>query len=95
MKREFRAERNGAAGVPSRLGAHPRVLDDRVAPLVEADALGQELGAHAGAVTGDGVDSRFPEGHPLERVSTGLLRTRIGLRPLGRQMLAVAGRLAE
>ena len=30
----------------------------------------------------------------IERVSTGLLATKVGLQPVGRQMLAVADRLA-
>ena len=31
----------------------------------------------------------------VERVSTGLLATKVGLQPVGRQMLAVADRLAQ
>ena len=32
-------------------------VDDRVAPLVERDALGQQLGAHAVGLAGDRVDA--------------------------------------
>jgi hypothetical protein len=33
--------------------------------------------------------------HVVERVSTGLLATRIGLQPVGRQMLAAADHVAD
>src|SRR5204862_3064140 len=32
-------------------------VEDRIAPVIEADALGEELGAHAVAVAGDGVEA--------------------------------------
>ena len=48
--------------------------------------LARRCGLNAAAIWEWGV---------VERVSTGLLATQIGLQPVGRQMLAVAGRVAE
>jgi streptomycin 6-kinase len=54
-------------------------------PHERARWLGARTGLDAASIWDWGV---------VERVSTGLLGTKIGLQPVGRQMLAVADRLA-
>jgi streptomycin 6-kinase len=60
--------------------------------LLEGDAqerarwLARRCGLYAAAIWEWGV---------IERVSTGLLCTEVGLQPVGREMLAVADRVAE
>ena len=47
-------------------------VDDRIAPVVEADVLGQQLGAEPVAVAGDRVDAeRSGAGHAATRRAAG------------------------
>jgi hypothetical protein len=47
---------HGLAGVRQQMPWHGGVADHRVAPVVERDQFGQQLGAQATAVAGDGID---------------------------------------
>ena len=89
------------AGAQRRVAAH----DDERAVLVHGD-VHQWNALRAG----DGFELVDPDGllaepeydlgvlmraDPVERVSTGLLCTRIGLQPVGREMLTAADHVAE
>ena len=55
-KCELRADPDGVLGqVPEGIGYWP-LPEDRVAPVVEPDELGQHLGTQAPAVTRDAID---------------------------------------
>src|SRR6185369_16653164 len=53
---EGRADAGRAAGERGVLGRDRLLRDDRVAPVVEADVLGEQLRAQAVRVAGDGVE---------------------------------------
>src|SRR5438309_5839986 len=56
---DHRALLDGTFRVREQAVVDGRLVDDRIAPVVECDALGEELGAHAPPVAGDGVDADF------------------------------------
>jgi hypothetical protein len=53
---ECRAGTSGALGMLDELLGDRAPVDDRVAPLVERDHLGQQLGTHPVGLAGDRVD---------------------------------------
>ena len=60
---QHRADGDGAAGVVEERVRDAAVADDRVAPVVEVDQLGEQLGAHPVAVAGDPVDLELDVRH--------------------------------
>src|SRR6476469_9057934 len=52
---ELWARLGGLASVREQGGRDRLAVDDRVAPFVELDSLGQQLGAQAVAAAGDGI----------------------------------------
>jgi hypothetical protein len=53
------ARGDGGLGVALEAGRKRAGIDDRVAPLVQGDRLGEKLGAGAAARAVDGVDQEF------------------------------------
>ncbi len=63
-ERKLRAYPDGLAGGWLQAGGHVAGGDDREAPVVQTDQLGEDLGAQAAPVAGDGVDPKpDPAGH--------------------------------
>ena len=73
-ERQLRARGRGATGVRPPCRWDVPGHQDRIAPVVEADALGEQLGTDAVAVAGDRIEHE-PEGHRHGPWRTGTGRT--------------------
>ena len=87
QQRELRARVHRPAGVGEQLGRDRPAVDDRVAPVVEDDHLGQQLGAQPVAVARDRIDAQV-------RASCGQRRAARGGAASGRRAQSSHGRRA-